>query len=70
MCILKVGGLSVATCQVLALPLDVSNSKGLGGGLRMDILWQLIYIVVYAFVFVLIPYALFYYEADDEIKSV
>ena len=36
----------------------------------MDILWQLIQIVVYAFVFVLIPYALFYYEADDEIKSV
>ena len=31
-------GLSVCWAQVLLLPLDVSNTRGSGGGMRMDII--------------------------------
>eukprot|EP00826_Nyctotherus_ovalis_P047688 TRINITY_DN5521_c0_g1_i2.p1 TRINITY_DN5521_c0_g1~~TRINITY_DN5521_c0_g1_i2.p1 ORF type:complete len:113 (+),score=14.81 TRINITY_DN5521_c0_g1_i2:103-441(+) len=59
--ILVVLGLTLAFSQVLIIPLDASNSRGYGSGLRLDILWQVVLISVAAFSIVLAPFALFYY---------
>jgi len=64
--ILVLIGLMLAWAQVLTLPLDVSNTKGEGGGLRIDIMWQIIFMSVFIYVVVLIPTASFYYESDEE----
>eukprot|EP00826_Nyctotherus_ovalis_P047687 TRINITY_DN5521_c0_g1_i16.p1 TRINITY_DN5521_c0_g1~~TRINITY_DN5521_c0_g1_i16.p1 ORF type:complete len:210 (+),score=40.34 TRINITY_DN5521_c0_g1_i16:103-732(+) len=64
--ILVVLGLTLAFSQVLIIPLDASNSRGYGSGLRLDILWQVVLISVAAFSIVLAPFALFYYEADED----
>ena len=63
-------GLTLAFGQVLALPLDVSNARGQGAGFRVDILWQIIYMIVAIYVFFLVPFALFYYESDEEDDTV
>lgn len=59
-------GLSVCWAQVLLLPLDVSNTRGTGGGLRMDIIWQIVYIVIACFVFIIIPLLTSFYECDPD----
>lgn len=51
---------------ILLLPLDVANSRGLGGGLNMDLAYQLMFIIVFCFVGFILPYTLFLYETDDE----
>lgn len=51
---------------VLVLPYDVANSRGSGGGLNMDILWQIIFIVDAVFILVLVPYAFFFYESEQD----
>jgi LMBR1 domain-containing protein 1 len=60
----------LAFAQVLILPLDVSNSRGDGSGFRVDILWQIVFILVAIYVFFLAPFSLFYYEAEDEETTV
>lgn len=64
--ILVVLGLTLAFSQVLIIPLDASNSRGYGSGLRLDMLWQIVLISVAVFSVVLAPFALFYYEADED----
>ncbi|CAG9321253.1 unnamed protein product [Blepharisma stoltei] len=64
--ILVLFGLMLAWGQILTLPLDVSNTQGSGGGLDIDLLWQIIYMSVFSLVFALLPFAMFYYESDDE----
>ena len=59
-------GLSVCWAQVLLLPLDVSNTRGSGGGIRMDVIWQIVYIVIACFVFVIIPLLTSFYECDPD----
>jgi hypothetical protein len=49
---------------VLIMPYDISNTKGAGGGLRVDILWQILYISIACLNFGLIPFAVFFYESD------
>eukprot|EP00744_Colponema_vietnamica_P002374 GILI01003739.1.p1 GENE.GILI01003739.1~~GILI01003739.1.p1 ORF type:complete len:498 (-),score=132.07 GILI01003739.1:274-1767(-) len=63
---LVIFGLTLAWAQVLVLPLDVANSRGLGGGLRVDILWQVIYIAIAIMIVALIPFSIYYYEGDEE----
>lgn len=67
-------GMVVAESAVLLLPLDVGNKGGLVGcgywndkcgGLDMDLVWQLVYVVIAGMVVVIVPYTIFYYEADD-----
>lgn len=52
--------------SILILPYDVANSRGDGGGLRVDVLWQIVYITGGVLLTVLIPFAFFYYESDTE----
>lgn len=62
--IVTVFGLWIAFCSVLVLPYDVANSRGSGGGIRVDILWYILYISLACLVAVLIPFAYFYYESE------
>jgi hypothetical protein len=56
----------LAWAQVLMLPLDVSNARGEGGGINMQLFWEVIYIALVIMVVVVIPACIFYYESDDE----
>jgi len=59
-------GLWMAFASILVLPYDVANARGSGGGLRVDILWQVVYIILAVLLFALIPFAFYYYEADED----
>mmetsp|Transcript_20473 Transcript_20473/g.30167 ORF Transcript_20473/g.30167 Transcript_20473/m.30167 type:complete len:544 (-) Transcript_20473:149-1780(-) len=68
-------GLVLSGATVLLLPLDVANNEGyagcdgydtrLCGGLDMVLFWNIFYWCIPAFVFLLIPFMTFFYEADD-----
>ena len=59
----------------MLLPLDVSNNEGytgctgydtkLCGGMNMVLFWNIMYGLILATLIVLIPFSIFYYEADD-----
>merc|ERR1719265_1948172 len=59
-------GLFFAEITVLMLPFDVAVS-GYGDGHResMEILWQVMYMLLAVLLILVIPFALFYYEAWD-----
>jgi LMBR1 domain-containing protein 1 len=59
-------GMTLSWAQVLMLPLDVSNSRGSDGGIRMDIFWIVIYLTTAVFLVFIIPSLTYYYEADSE----
>lgn len=52
---------------MLVLPYDVANSRGDGGGLDIDILWQMIFIVDAVLLVLVIPYAFFFYESEPDL---
>ena len=52
--------------QLLCLPLDVSNNRGGGLGFRMDIIWDILYITIAVFLFILIPFCSAYNECEQE----
>mmetsp|Transcript_4613 Transcript_4613/g.6310 ORF Transcript_4613/g.6310 Transcript_4613/m.6310 type:complete len:548 (-) Transcript_4613:238-1881(-) len=68
-------GFVIACATVLLLPLDVANNEGyagcdgydtrLCGGLNMELFWDIFYWLIPIYVFILIPFSTFYYEADD-----
>ena len=66
--VLTVLGISFALFLVLLLPLDVSN-RSLNGGFDMENLWLVIYITVAVLVVAVFPFAIFYYEAQEENKT-
>ncbi|GBG85570.1 hypothetical protein CBR_g40208 [Chara braunii] len=66
-------GLSVAQISILMLPLDVANRKACENAivtgacnltLPMEQLWSAIYIINVVLVFFVIPFSMFFYEAD------
>lgn len=60
-------GMTLTWSVVLFFPLDVSNSRGgTDVGFRMDILWMVIYLTIAAFVLILIPGCIYWYEADSD----
>jgi len=73
--IIVIFGMTLAIYTVLMFPLDVTNSQVCDLNLPlvdcsttfpMDILWQVVYIANMVTVFVLVPFAFFYYEGDSE----
>jgi len=69
-------GIVVSIATVLLLPLDVANNEGYSGcdgydsvafcgGLNMVLFWNIIYYLIPVFLFLLIPFMTFFYEADD-----
>ncbi|KAH7618932.1 putative LIMR family protein [Nannochloris sp. 'desiccata'] len=68
-------GMSVAIYTVLMFPLDVANQQSCTLDIPlvdctytfpMDTLWEALYIANMILVFVLIPFSIFFYEADSE----
>ncbi|MCQ2821199.1 MAG: LMBR1 domain-containing protein [archaeon] len=59
-------GLALAWGQIMLLPLDVSNVRGTGGGLPMDMIYKIIYIAIAAFAFVILPLLTAIYESDPD----
>lgn len=65
--VLVVFGLTLCQAQALMVPLDVANVSALDtGGIDMKSFWYFLYLVVLIFVCFLLPYALFFYETDEE----
>ena len=73
--IVVIFGMTIAIYSVLMFPLDVTNSQVCSTTLPlvdcsttfpMDLLWQIVYIANIVTVFVLVPFAFFYYEGDSE----
>jgi LMBR1 domain-containing protein 1 len=68
-------GLCVSIWTVLLFPLDVANQQSCGIDLPlvdcsttfpMQEIWEALYIANMLLVFMLIPFSVFYYEADSE----
>lgn len=57
-------GLWLALAVILVVPYDVANTRGVGGGIRVDVLWEIIWVVIAVMLFAIIPFAFFYYESD------
>lgn len=62
--IVVVSGLTLACVAVLLLPMDVANAATFGD-LPMVLLWQIVYMAIAILCVFVIPFALFYYEAED-----
>lgn len=62
--VLVVTSLTLASVSILMLPLDVSNART-DGGFPMTELWYTVYIIMAILIVLLIPFAIFYYEAED-----
>lgn len=63
--IIVIAGMTLSWAQVLVLPLDVSNARN-SAGLDMTTFWYIIYMLVAIMVSIIIPFAQFMYETDDE----
>ena len=59
-------GLILAWCQVLMIPLDVSNNRTFGGGINMQIFWFIIFVLTLIYILVIFPISSSLYEAQDE----
>jgi len=66
--VVTVFGLTLACCNVLLLPLDRANQTT-NGGIPMAQLWLASYITLGILILVVVPFAIFYYEAEDPDKS-
>jgi LMBR1 domain-containing protein 1 len=65
--VLVVLGLTLCQAQALMVPLDVANVSNLDlEGIDMKSFWFFVYIIVLTFVCLLLPFALFFYETDEE----
>lgn len=69
--IIVILGMTLAGCAVLFLPFDVWNNTQ-GGGLTnaTPIIWQIVFAVMSAFVVIVIPFTMIYFEAYDSDKPV
>uniref|UniRef100_A0A6B2L3E3 LMBR1-like conserved region-containing protein n=1 Tax=Arcella intermedia TaxID=1963864 RepID=A0A6B2L3E3_9EUKA len=63
--IMIVLGLSIAVGNVLMLPLDVAQRASHSGGIPMDYLWLCVFCLVALLTIIILPFSIFYYEADD-----
>ena len=66
--ILVVLGLTLCQAQALMVPLDVANDSALinTSGIDMLTFWTALYIIILVMITILIPYALFFYETDED----
>lgn len=55
----------LAESQMLLLPLDVANYRN-DSNIQMRTFWYIIYLTSAAFICIVLPFALFYYETDEE----
>jgi len=58
-------GLSIAAANILLLPLDVAQRGSPYGGIPMDYMWLCVYCLIALLSIILLPFSIFFYEADD-----
>jgi len=66
--VVVVFGLTLTCVNILMLPFDVANART-NGGIPTEILWIIIYVFIGVMVIVIIPFSIFYYEAEDPDRS-
>merc|ERR1712032_1669222 len=49
------------------MPIDVRNSRPVPGFLDMELMWTMAFITLAVFLIVIIPGAMFYHEAEDDV---
>ena len=59
-------GLTLAWCQVLMVPLDVSNNRTFGGGINMKLFWFIIFIITLVYILIIFPISSSLYETQDD----
>ena len=59
-------GLTLAWCQVLMVPLDVSNNRTFGGGIDMKLFWFIIFIITLVYILIIFPISSSLYETQDD----
>lgn len=65
--VLVVLGLTLCQAQALLVPLDVANNSAQNNfGIDMKGFWLFIYAAVLLFITLLLPFALFFYETDED----
>ncbi|EQC25073.1 hypothetical protein SDRG_17049 [Saprolegnia diclina VS20] len=77
--LLVIFGLLLAEACVLLLPLDVANNStaigcdagwnGSCGNLDMEVLWLIVFMAIVVFLVLLLPFAIYYYEGDDDLDG-
>jgi hypothetical protein len=60
----KVTGLSMTAINILLLPFDVANART-DGGIPMTVIWEAFYMILAFLAMGVLPFAIFYYEAED-----
>ena len=64
--IIVILGLTLAWCQVLMVPLDVSNNRTFGGGIDMKLFWFIIFTISLIYILVIFPISSSLYETQDD----
>ena len=59
-------GLTLAWCQVLMIPLDVSNNRTFGSGINMKAFWLIIFVITIIYILVIFPISSSLYDCQDE----
>ena len=59
----------ICECQILMLPLDVVNSRE-NTNIDMFIFWQVIYMSSLFMTTIIIPFAFFFYDTDEDVDHV
>ena len=59
-------GLTLAWCQVLMVPLDVSNNRTFGGGIDMKLFWFIIFIITLVYILIIFPISSSLYETQED----
>jgi LMBR1 domain-containing protein 1 len=59
-------GLTLAWCQVLMIPLDVSNNRTFGGGINMKTFWLIIFVITIIYILIIFPISSSLYDCQDE----
>lgn len=63
--IVVVLGMTITATNVLLLPLDVAQRGSAYGGLPMDFFWLAIYVLIAILGVIVLPFSVFFYEAED-----
>lgn len=61
--------MSLACISILMMPLDVANQADVAAGfqsLPLDLLWLIVYISSGAMILFLLPFLMYYYDADGK----
>lgn len=59
----------ICECQILMLPLDVVNTRE-NTNIDMFIFWQIIYMSSLFMTTIIIPFAFFFYDTDEDVDHV